>query len=289
MPGTFQFKNASVTDFLDRPWMDAVDFSAKIPLLQSAFTDWKNAHLLAANPHSLDIVTPEGEHFAMVPTANNDYVNPDGSEYAGMVYLFKIPNKGGRTLDLDYSATIYDTQEQWIYSNTGVAAAGSSGGTPLGLTTEQYDTANFRASNFRYAWYGDQGSLTDSDDVGELGDGISVQLQSVGSTNNLGQMSSEFVTATITLNVQETEAARILKFSQYNNLDKELLIYTRYNEIFDFQNGCVRPERTGISWDDKNGVRRTMLAFKGTIAYPQISIDTAPGGIYLGRAVFTLA
>ncbi len=287
MPGTFEFKNASVNDYLDRPWQDATEFEGKIPLLQSAFTTWNDVHLLSQVPHSINLVTPEGENFAMVPTTNNDFVNPNGSEYAGMTYMFKIPNKGGRTIDLDYKAIIYDSQEQWIYSHTSIVPSGASGGVPLGLTTEGYDVSEFRASNFRYALYGTQGALTDADDVGELGDGISIQLQSVGSINNIGQTSSEFLTATITLVCQETAAAQILKNAQYNNLDQELLIYTRYNEVFDFQDGCVRPERTGVSWDDKNGVRKTMLVFKGTVSYAQVNINTAPGGIQLGYATFT--
>lgn len=288
MPGTWEFKDTPIMDYLGRPWRDAVEFGAKIPLLQSAFTTWNDVHLLSQVPHSLDIVTPEGENYALIPTSNNDYVTPNGSEYAGMTYLFKIPNKGGRTIDLDYKVTLFDTQEQWIYTSTGTAPSGASGGSPLGLTAETYNVAEFRASNFVYAQYGPQGSIGPTYDVGEIGDGSSIQLQSLGSTDSRGRTSSEFLSVTVTLVLQETSAAQLLQRAQYGNLDQELLIYTRYNETFDFQSGCLRPERTGVSWDDKAGVRKTMLVFKGEIAYSQVSINTAPGGISLGIATFTL-
>ncbi len=289
MPGTWEFKDAPVIDFLDRPWRDAVEFNAKIPLLQSAFLTWNDVHLLSQVPHSLDVVTPEGEHYSLVPTSNNDFVNPNGSAYAGMTYNFLIPNKGGRKIDLDYKTTLFDSQEQWIYSNTATGGGGASGGTPLGLAAEGYNVAEFRASNFVYAQYGPQGALSSTYDIGTLGDGSSIGIQSVGSTNSLGQTSSEFLTHTVTLNCQETAASQILQRAQYGNLDQELLIYTRYNETFDWQGGCLRPERTGVSWDDKNGVRMTKLVFKGTTAYAQVNLNTSPGGISLGIATFTLA
>lgn len=290
MPGTYAFKNASVNDWLDRPWQDATDFAAKLPIMNTAFPDWLNVHLLSQVPHSIDIVTPEGEHFTLQPTTNNDFVNPNGSEYAGLTYMLSIPNKGGRKIDLDYKSTILQAQEEWIYGNSnGAGSSGASGGTPLGLTAEEYNVLNFRPSNFAYAQYGPQGSIGPTYDLGELGDGSSIQIQSAGSTNNLGQTSSEFLTHTVTLHLQETAASQLLQRAQYNNLDQELVIYTHYNETFDWQNGCIRPERTGVSWDDKNGVRFTELVFKGTTAYAQVNINPAAGGISQGIATFTLA
>lgn len=266
-PGTYDFKNASVVDYADRPWMDAVDVDIKFPWMQTSFPAWNNAHLLSAAPHNIDIVTPESEHFAFVPTTNNDYVTPNGSEMVGMTYLFKIPNKGGRTIDMNWKVTLFDTQEQWIYSNTSIVPAGGSGGSDLGLTAETYDPTEFRASNFIYALY-------DGTDMGFFADGISLQLQSVGETLHRGQTFSEFLTATLTLVCTETAASQLLSRSQNNNLDKTIQIYTRYNEQINFINGSIRPERS-FGWDDKNGVRKVTLVFKGTIPYPKITINTS--------------
>jgi hypothetical protein len=267
MPGTYSFKTQDLKDYAARPWDDATDIDIKMGLMETTFPRYKDIHLLSQGPHNIDLVTPEGEHFAFVPTTNNDYINPNGSEMLGMTYQFKIPNKGGRVFNCNWKGTLFSSQEEWIYANTGVVPAGGSGGSPLGLTAWTYDPEQFVQSNFIYALY-------DGADMGFFEDGISIELNSTGFTSHRGQQYGQFVGAKITLICAETAAADLLSRAQKGLLDKTLSIYTRMNEQFNFITGAVRPGRE-LGWDDKAGVRKQTLIFEGEVPYAQIDINTS--------------
>lgn len=265
MDTDLEFKPGEVKDWAKRPNMNAHMVTATLPHLETTLKRIKNVHLLSKGPANYQFQSAEGEYFNFNPTTNNDYVNPNGSEMLGSTYSLKIDQKT-RTLTSKLVGEIFSSQRNWIEANTGTNVSGGSGGTALGLTAwGGEDDTQYVESNWVYV-------LINGFNVGILGEGTSLELDSTGPTDNrkrpyCNKLGVKLKIDLLQSSPTELQAAMTACAGQLN-----ITLQSCFNEQWNFINGSTKG-LPSFSFGDKK--RAIEIDVAGEVPFTQVTYDNS--------------
>ena len=143
-PGKLTKVDTGPTDAAGRPIMDKVGCTLTLPMLQTRFADILNIHkLVLSGPHQWLFQTAKGIYLAFVDNdAAGTFTTPVGSSMMGGNWAFNL-TQASRTLDYTGSCNMANTEWDWMWTNSGSAAAGGSSGTTAGLVAHPYARGNY--------------------------------------------------------------------------------------------------------------------------------------------------
>lgn len=263
----FNPKSVSVKEFAGRNMQNAVDVEMEGDLLQNDIPTIKTVHLLSTGPFHMRTKSQNGEYFIFRKNTGT-VASPNGTRNVGMTYKVEI-KKDSRKLNVKPKTRMFDTEWNYGLAQMGVAGAGGSGGSALGLSGMAYDRNKFIRSNFLAV-------RVNGYDVGELED-ANIDMESSGRTTIHNITYCQILTVKNDVSIMQSAATELKAALDAANNDVTVEYDTANDETFKYTTGA-----TSVAWDFSNTDkdRTVKLMFDGEIPY---NVNNAsPNSIYWG-------
>jgi hypothetical protein len=242
-------------DVAGRTITDKIDVQIEAEMLQTRIADLKNMYLLSKGYHQLLLQTNSGMYYAFTDNTGT-FASPTGSALVGLNWDFEVTDKD-RSLKCTWNTQMANTEWDWILTNSGSAATGSSGGTSGGLTAHAYARANYDRSGIN--------SVTiNGVDIGFFKDPkISLKSKEVDKDTRNRQLPC-LIDVACEVTMLQTKANDLLAVSTDEQQEYTVIFNTWNDEIFKFTTGAV-----SITGETEISDEHTMtkLVFEGLIPY----------------------